>query len=251
MGTFGHLIFKYHHEVGCSSELCLELLLSSRRGFEGRHYKNNQQSILLYQLLSRILSRLWKYLPRLLQCRLQKPWLSWLQSRQAQLLAPVRQTPVPVPALDSTPGTQYHFQDNNGNINYGYSNINSAKHEVGNTYSGVQGEYSYVDANGIQQMVSYVADEGGFRIISDSRLQALEALAPKVPMLADQSIPAAEPLKASPETRRKREAEAYYGFGYGAPYYGHRRSISFCWFSRVCLLANRNLNFSHQSREKA
>ena len=144
--------------------------------------------------------------------------------RQAQLLAPVRQTPVPVPALDSTPGTQYHFQDNNGNINYGYSNINSAKHEVGNTYSGVQGEYSYVDANGIQQMVSYVADEGGFRIISDSRLQALEALAPKVPMLADQSIPAAEPLKASPETRRKREAEAYYGFGYGAPYYGHYAS---------------------------
>merc|ERR1711973_192712 len=83
MGTFGHLIFKYHHEVGCSSELCLELLLSSRRGFEGRHYKNNQQSILLYQLLSRILSRLWKYLPRLLQCRLQKPWLSWLQSIQS------------------------------------------------------------------------------------------------------------------------------------------------------------------------
>ena len=42
--------------------------------------------------------------------------------------------PAPVAAKDEaaslTQGTQYHFQDQMGNINYGYSNINSAKQEV-------------------------------------------------------------------------------------------------------------------------
>ena len=51
------------------------------------------------------------------------------------LSAPVRApvaAPAPAPALPAgvTQGTQYHFQDQLGNINYGYSNINSAKHEV-------------------------------------------------------------------------------------------------------------------------
>ena len=47
-----------------------------------------------------------------------------------------RPTAVPAPvaakeeATSLTQGTQYHFQDQMGNINYGYSNINSAKQEV-------------------------------------------------------------------------------------------------------------------------
>ena len=47
-----------------------------------------------------------------------------------------RPTAVPAPVADKdeaaslTQGTQYHFQDQMGNINYGYSNINSAKQEV-------------------------------------------------------------------------------------------------------------------------
>jgi len=89
--------------------------------------------------------------------------------------APVA-APAPAPALPAgvTQGTQYHFQDQLGNINYGYSNINSAKHEVGNTHTGVQGQYSYVDANGIEQHVSYVADDNGFRVLSDSRLENID-----------------------------------------------------------------------------
>merc|ERR1719462_678599 len=66
-------------------------------------------------------------------------------------------------------GSQFHAQDEYGNLNYGYTNINSAKQEVGNTYGGVTGGYSYVDAEGKLQHVNYVADAAGFRV-ADSRL---------------------------------------------------------------------------------
>jgi len=66
-------------------------------------------------------------------------------------------------------GSQFHAQDEFGNLNYGYSNLNSVKQEVGNTYGGVNGGYSYVDANGVLQTVRYIADGLGFRV-EDSRL---------------------------------------------------------------------------------
>ena len=54
------------------------------------------------------------------------------------LTRPVAFRPLAVPAPVAAPqdeasltqGTQFHFQDQMGNINYGYSNINSAKQEV-------------------------------------------------------------------------------------------------------------------------
>merc|ERR1711962_1424247 len=66
-------------------------------------------------------------------------------------------------AAPAVTATQYHGQDELGNTQYGYSNINSAKHEVGNAH-GVQGTYSYVDANGIVQTTNYIADDLGFRV---------------------------------------------------------------------------------------
>merc|ERR1711863_29657 len=68
-----------------------------------------------------------------------------------------------------TAGSQFHAQDEFGNLNYGYANLNSVKQEVGNAYGGVTGGYSYVDANGQLQRVEYVADGLGFRV-ADSRL---------------------------------------------------------------------------------
>merc|ERR1711990_1339555 len=62
------------------------------------------------------------------------------------------------------PSSQFQAQDEFGNIQYGYSNLNSVKQEVGNTYGGVQGSYSYVDANGVVQTTNYVADHLGFRV---------------------------------------------------------------------------------------
>merc|ERR1711981_1242994 len=55
--------------------------------------------------------------------------------------APVAAAPVAyaaaapvIAAAPYTAGSQFHAQDEFGNLNYGYANINSAKQEVGNTY---------------------------------------------------------------------------------------------------------------------
>merc|ERR1712059_145387 len=86
--------------------------------------------------------------------------------------APVAAAPIAPYATHIAPynvGSQFHAQDEFGNLNYGYANINSAKEEVGNTYGGVSGGYSYVDSNGVLQQVKYIADGAGFRV-ADSRL---------------------------------------------------------------------------------
>ncbi|KAL7298830.1 hypothetical protein TKK_0008569 [Trichogramma kaykai] len=62
-------------------------------------------------------------------------------------------------------GTQYLSQDPvSGTYQYGYSGPHHAKSE--SSYNGItRGGYSYVDANGLLQTVSYTADaENGFRV---------------------------------------------------------------------------------------
>merc|ERR1711953_1515434 len=72
----------------------------------------------------------------------------------------VKAAPAPVNQATST---QFHAQDEFGNFQYGYSNINSQKHETGNIHTGVSGSYSYTDAHGIGRTINYVADGLGFR----------------------------------------------------------------------------------------
>merc|ERR1711963_391898 len=91
-----------------------------------------------------------------------------------------------------TAGSQFHAQDEFGNLNYGYANINSNAHVVGNTYGGVTGGYSYVDANGELQHVEYVADGAGFHV-ADSRLPVAPTFNPE-PLAAPTFNP--EPLVA-------------------------------------------------------
>jgi len=68
-------------------------------------------------------------------------------------------------AIPSAPSTsQFHKQDELGNYEYGYQNVNSAKHEGGNARTGVTGGYSYRDAFGIERTFNYVADGLGFRV---------------------------------------------------------------------------------------
>ena len=113
--------------------------------------------------------------------------------------APVAVAPAPV-AIPTPVSSQYQAQDEFGNVNYGYSNINSAKQEVGNAYTGVAGSYQYVDANNIPQRVDYVADDLGFRITGATNL-------PVAPVLAKAALPVApvftgvapEPVQDTPE----------------------------------------------------
>merc|ERR1712126_541482 len=80
----------------------------------------------------------------------------------APVVAPV--VPAPVVAAAPTVSSQFQSQDEFGNTAHGYASFNSAKHEQGNTYLGVTGSYSYVDANGVLQTTNYVADGLGFRV---------------------------------------------------------------------------------------
>merc|ERR1712133_71559 len=79
-------------------------------------------------------------------------------------VATVAAAPGPYVVPAAPLANQFHSQDEFGNNVYGYSNINSAKHEAGHPFVGVSGGYSYVDANGKLQTTSYVADGLGFRV---------------------------------------------------------------------------------------
>ena len=130
-------------------------------------------------------------------------------------------------------GSQFHAQDEFGNLNYGYSNLNSAKAEAGNTYGGVHGGYSYVDANGVLQQVQYVADAAGFRV-ADSRLPVAPVyngvaptFNPELPVAPVDTTEVAEAKAAFAEAyaaqeaavaavaeRKKREAEPAFAYGF-------------------------------------
>ena len=61
-------------------------------------------------------------------------------------------------AVPTITSSQYHSQDEDKNFSFGYSNINSARQESGNAYTGVVGSYS----DG-RNTINYVADQYGYR----------------------------------------------------------------------------------------
>merc|ERR1712012_529692 len=120
--------------------------------------------------------------------------------------APVAAAPVVAPyAAPAYTGSQFHAQDEFGNLNYGYANINSAKNEVGNTYGGVTGGYSYVDANGQLQRVEYIADGAGFRV-ADSRLPVAPTFNPEPLVAPVYDGVAPEPVQDTPEVAEAKAA---------------------------------------------
>ena len=66
---------------------------------------------------------------------------------------------------DRPTAAQFHQQDALGQYYYGYANPHSVKQEL-QTIDGVtRGSYSYIDANGLLQTVSYISDDiNGFRV---------------------------------------------------------------------------------------
>ena len=73
-----------------------------------------------------------------------------------------------VPAAATS--SQYHAQDEFGNVAYGYKNPNSYKEEKRDAYGNVVGTYAYIDETGVQKHLSYVADDFGFRVTSTNAL---------------------------------------------------------------------------------
>merc|ERR1712212_665027 len=78
--------------------------------------------------------------------------------------------PAPVAVPAPAPSSQYHAQDEYGNVSYGYKNPNSAKDEKRDEYGNVVGSYSYVDATGVPKHLSYVADDYGYRVTATNAL---------------------------------------------------------------------------------
>jgi len=103
----------------------------------------------------------------------------------AQAYAPVAAAaPAPVATIAAAPvvapyapSSQFAAGDEFGNSQFGYSNLHSSKHEIGNGFGQKSGSYQYVDPAGKLQTVTYVADELGFRV-ADSRLPVHNAAAP-------------------------------------------------------------------------
>merc|ERR1712117_992500 len=86
----------------------------------------------------------------------------------AYAAAPVAVAAAPLAAPIAGPvSSQFQAQDEFGNLAYGYQNINSAKQEQGNALGGVTGSYTYADEAGVHT-VNYVADDFGFRVVSDN-----------------------------------------------------------------------------------
>jgi len=106
--------------------------------------------------------------------------------------------------------SQFNSADEFGNINYGYSNINSAKHEVGNVYGGVTGSYSYVDANGLLQTVNYIADGLGFRVAATNLpvAKSVELQQPVFDLVGPAPVEDTEEVKAARAEFEKAFAEA-------------------------------------------
>merc|ERR1712018_119929 len=175
----------------------------------------------------------------------------------APVAAPVA-APAPVvaaaPAFVPPVSSQFHAGDEFGNSQYGYSNLNSAKHEIGNAFGQKSGSYQYVDPNGKLQTVTYVADELGFRV-QDSRLPVAPVHNAELPVapVHDAELPVApvheytlpvapvydgvapSPVEKSPEvkaaeaehlaavaevaSREKRESDPMVsGYGYNSPW---------------------------------
>jgi len=99
---------------------------------------------------------------------------------EAEALQEVPQVaPVAVAApagLNEVVSSQYHAQDEFGNVIYGYSHPNSAKTEQRDVYGNVMGSYSYVDGTGLPKHVAYVADDFGFRVTSANNLPIAAAV---------------------------------------------------------------------------
>jgi len=84
-------------------------------------------------------------------------------SSVAQAL-PDLMVPQVAPSLNNLRASQYHAQDEFGNVIYGYNHPNSAKKEQRDSFGNVVGSYSYNDGTGYPKHVSYVADRFGFRV---------------------------------------------------------------------------------------
>ncbi|ODN03525.1 Cuticle protein 7 [Orchesella cincta] len=100
--------------------------------------------------------------------------------------------------------TQYHAQDELGQASYGYAHPGQAHAAVRDAFGNVRGSYAYVNPEGKEVRVEYVADGGGFRVASNALPVGPEVpAAPAVPVLVGP-----EPVQDTPEVAEAKAAHA-------------------------------------------
>merc|ERR1712191_6152 len=76
------------------------------------------------------------------------------------------------PAYPAYSSSQYHSQDELGQATYGYSYPGQASSTTRDAFGNQIGSYAYINAEGKEVRVSYVADANGFRVLSNDLPQA-------------------------------------------------------------------------------
>ena len=112
--------------------------------------------------------------------------------------SPIQYAAAPAIIAPAVTKTQYHAQDEFGQASHGYAHPGQAAAEVRDAFGNVRGSYAYIDPNGKEVRVNYVADAvNGFRVESNALPVAPEA--PAVPALV-----APEPVTETPEVAQAR-----------------------------------------------
>jgi hypothetical protein len=107
--------------------------------------------------------------------------------------------------------TQYHSQDELGQASYGHSEPGQAHAAIRDAAGNVRGSYAYIDPNGKEVRVNYVAGHGGFRAESNALPQApVSILAQPLPVQDTPEVVAARAAHfaahAEARSRSKRQA---------------------------------------------
>jgi len=139
---------------------------------------------------------------------------------------PAYSTYAAYPAYSSS---QYHAQDELGQATYGYSYPGQASSTTRDAFGNQIGSYAYINAEGKEVRVSYVADANGFRVLSNDLPQAPvdNQVAPVFTGVGPAPVEdtpevvaakaeffklykeAADAAAAAPESRKKRSVLAY------------------------------------------
>jgi len=73
----------------------------------------------------------------------------------------------PIPVAPAVTSTQYHSQDELGQASFGYAHPGQAATNYRDAFGNQVGSYAYINPEGKQVQVSYVADSNGFRVLSN------------------------------------------------------------------------------------
>jgi hypothetical protein len=92
--------------------------------------------------------------------------------------------------------TQYHAQDEFGQASFGYAHPGQAATNFRDAFGNQVGSYAYINPEGKEIRVSYVADSNGFRVLSNAL--------PEGPAPLNVALPA--PVQDTPEVMEARKA---------------------------------------------